>query len=101
MANQNEYDLELEEELELKEPKKYKVFLLNDDYSTMDFVIDVLIKIFRKSLEESEVIMLNIHNNGKEVCGVYTNEIAATKVAQVKTQARDKGFPLRAIMEEE
>ncbi len=101
MANQNEYDLELDEELELEEPKKFKVFLLNDDYSTMDFVIDVLLKIFRKSLEESEIIMLNIHNNGKEICGVYTNEIASTKVAQVKTIAREKGFPLRAIMEEE
>lgn len=97
----NEYELEVEEELELEEPKKYKVFLLNDDYSTMDFVIDVLLKIFRKSLDESEKIMLNIHNNGKEVCGVYTYEIAATKVAQVKTIAREKGFPLKAVMEEE
>jgi len=97
----NEYELEVDEELELEEPKKYKVFLLNDDYSTMDFVIDVLLKIFRKSLDESEKIMLNIHNNGKEVCGVYTYEIAATKVAQVKTIAREKGFPLKAVMEEE
>lgn len=97
----NEYEIELEDELELEEPKKFKVFLLNDDYSTMDFVIDVLLNIFRKSLEESEKIMLNIHNNGKEVCGVYTYEIAATKVAQVKTIAREKGFPLRAAMEEE
>jgi len=97
----NEHEIELEEELELEEPKKYKVFLLNDDYSTMDFVIDVLLKIFRKSLDESEIIMLNIHNNGKEVCGVYTYEIASTKVAQVKTIAREKGFPLKAVMEEE
>ena len=97
----NEFEFELEEELELEEPKKYKVFLLNDDYSTMDFVIDILLKIFRKSLEESEIIMLNIHNNGKEVCGVYTYEIAATKVAQVKTIAREKGYPLKAVMEEE
>lgn len=97
----NEYEIEVEEELKLEEPKKYKVFLLNDDYSTMDFVIDVLLKIFRKTLDESEIIMLNIHNNGKEVCGVYTYEIAATKVAQVKTIAREKGFPLKAVMEEE
>lgn len=97
----HEIEFELQDSTEVEEPKKYKVLLLNDDYSTMDFVIDVLLKIFRKSLEESEVIMLNIHNNGKEVCGVYTNEIAATKIAQVKTIAREKGFPLRAIMEEE
>lgn len=97
----NEIEIELDDELDLQEPKKYKVFLLNDDYSTMDFVIDILVKVFRKSLDESSTIMLNIHNNGREVCGVYTHEIAATKVAQVKTLAREKGFPLKAVMEEE
>ena len=97
----NEIEIELDDELDLQEPKKYKVFLLNDDYSTMDFVIDILVKVFRKSLDESSNIMLNIHNNGREVCGVYTHEIAATKVGQVKTMAREKGFPLKAVMEEE
>jgi ATP-dependent Clp protease adaptor protein ClpS len=67
----------------------------------MDFVIDVLVKVFKKTVDESSAIMLNIHNNGREVCGVYTHEIASTKVAQVKTMAREKGFPLKAIMEEE
>ena len=97
----NEIEIELEDELDLQEPKKYKVFLLNDDYSTMDFVIEILVKVFRKSVDESSVIMLNIHNNGREVCGVYTYEIAATKVNQVKSMAREKGFPLKAVMEEE
>ena len=97
----NEIEIELNDDLELEEPKKYSVFLLNDDYSTMDFVIDVLVKVFRKSVDEAAQIMMNIHNNGKELCGVYTYEIAATKVAQVKTMAREKGFPLKAIMEEE
>lgn len=97
----NEIEIQLDDELDLQEPKKYKVFLLNDDYSTMDFVIDVLVKVFRKSLDESSVIMLNIHNNGREVCGIYTHEIAATKVGQVKSMAREKGFPLKAVMEEE
>ena len=97
----NEIEIELEDELDLQEPKKYKVFLLNDDYSTMDFVIDILTRIFRKSTDEASTIMLNIHNNGREVCGVYTHEIAATKVAQVKTISREKGFPLKAVMEEE
>ena len=68
----NEIDIQLDDELDLQEPKKYKVFLLNDDYSTMDFVIDVLVKVFRKSLDESSAIMLNIHNNGREICGVVT-----------------------------
>ncbi|MBL3520116.1 ATP-dependent Clp protease adapter ClpS [Aliarcobacter lanthieri] len=97
----NEIEVELSDEIELQEPKKYNVFLLNDDYSTMDFVIDVLIKVFRKNLNEAEAIMLSVHNNGKGLCGVYTYEIASTKVAQVKTMARDKGFPLKAVMEEE
>ncbi|WP_418185803.1 ATP-dependent Clp protease adaptor ClpS [Aliarcobacter vitoriensis] len=97
----NEIEIELSDEIELQEPKKYNVFLLNDDYSTMDFVIDVLIKVFRKNLNEAESIMLSVHNNGKGLCGVYTYEIASTKVAQVKTMGRDKGFPLKAVMEEE
>ncbi|MDX4011549.1 ATP-dependent Clp protease adaptor ClpS [Aliarcobacter skirrowii] len=97
----NEIEIELNEDLEVEEPKKYNVFLLNDDYSTMDFVIDVLVKVFRKTNSEAETIMLNIHNNGKGLCGVYSFEIATTKVAQVKTMAREKGFPLKAVMEEE
>ena len=95
------YEYDLDNELELEEPKKYKVLLLNDDFSTMDFVIEILTNVFRKSLEESETIMLNIHNNGKEICGVYTKEIAFTKVAQVKSMARKAKFPLKAIAEEE
>jgi ATP-dependent Clp protease adaptor protein ClpS len=97
----NEIEIELNDDLDLQEPKKYKVFLLNDDFSTMDFVIDVLVKVFRKSIDEASVIMLNIHNNGRELCGVYSHEIALTKVAQVKAMAREQGFPLKAVMEEE
>ena len=97
----NEIEIELEDDLDLQEPKKYKVFLLNDDFSTMDFVIDVLVRVFRKTVDEASIIMLNIHNNGKDLCGVYTYEIATTKVAQVKSMAREKGFPLKAMMEEE
>ena len=95
------YEYELEDELDLDEPKKYKVILLNDDFSTMDFVIEVLTKVFRKSQSESETIMLNIHNKGREVCGIYTQEIALTKVGQVKTMARKAKFPLKAIAQEE
>lgn len=97
----NEIEIELDDDIDLQEPKKYKVFLLNDDFSTMDFVIDVLVRVFRKSVDEATVIMMNIHNKGKELCGTYTYEIASTKVAQVKSMAREKGFPLKAIMEEE
>lgn len=95
------HEYEIEEELELEEPKKYNVLLLNDDYSTMDFVIEVLTNIFRKTQEEAATIMLNIHNNGKEICGTFTKEIALTKVAQVKSMSRKSDFPLKAIAQEE
>lgn len=95
------FEYKIEDELDLEEPKKYKVFLLNDDFSTMDFVIDILIKVFRKSPNEAHAIMLSVHNNGKALCGVYTKEIAFTKVAQVKTAARAANFPLKAIAQEE
>jgi len=96
-----EVEFDIEEEIQLEEPKKYKVLLLNDDYSTMDFVIEVLTKIFKKTQDEATAIMLKVHKNGKAVCGVYIHEIAATKVAQVKANARKAQFPLKAILEEE
>lgn len=95
------FEVELDEQVEVTEPKKVKVLLLNDNHSTMDFVIDILTSIFRKDLPAAQQIMLNIHNNGKEVCGIYTHEIVSTKVAQVRTLAKKQGFPLKAVMEEE
>ena len=94
-------DLELFEETKIKHPKKYKVLLLNDDYTSMEFVIDILITIFHKSYAQAEAVMLEVHQKDKGICGVYTHEIAETKVMQVHKKARDSGFPLRAEMEEE
>lgn len=94
-------DLEIINEISLKYPKKYKVLILNDDYTSMEFVIDVLMSIFHKSYQEAEAVMLEVHKKEKGVCGVYTHEIAETKVMQVHKRARDSGFPLRAEMEEE
>jgi len=94
-------DLELLEEVKVKHPKKYKVFILNDDYTSMDFVVDVLMSIFHKSYEQAENIMLEVHKKDRGLCGVYTHEIAETKVMQVIKKAKDSGFPLRATMEEE
>ena len=94
-------DLELYNEVKLKYPKKYKVFLLNDDYTSMDFVVDILMTIFHKSYNQAENIMLEIHKKERGLCGVYTHEIAETKVMQVHKKAKDNGFPLRAVMEEE
>ncbi|MBN2896697.1 MAG: ATP-dependent Clp protease adaptor ClpS [Campylobacterales bacterium] len=78
----------------------YKVVMLNDDYTSMDFVIDILMSIFHKSYQEAEAIMLDIHKKNRGVCGVYTYEVAETKVAQVSRLAREQGFPLKAVIEE-
>ena len=94
-------DYELLDEVSIKHPKKYKVFILNDDYTSMDFVVDILISIFHKSYQEAENIMLEVHKKDRGLCGVYTHEIAETKVMQVSKKAKDSGFPLKAVMEEE
>ncbi|WP_428738901.1 ATP-dependent Clp protease adapter ClpS [Sulfurimonas sp.] len=92
---------EVSEDLKLKHPKKYKVYLLNDDYTTMEFVIDILMGIFHKTYEQAQDIMLEVHKKERGLCGVYTHEIAETKVMQVTTKAKENGFPLKATMEEE
>jgi len=89
------------ERQETKEPPMYRVILLNDDYTTMDFVIHVLEAIFYKSPAEATRIMLDVHKRGAGVCGVYTREIAETKVAAVHELAVNHQFPLRCTMEKE
>jgi len=98
---ENDLEHELSIDIEVKKPKMYKVLLLNDDYTSMEFVVSTLINIFRKSEENAYAIMLRIHNEGSGLCGVYTHEIAETKVAQVLNSAKKSKFPLRAVMEEE
>ncbi len=85
----------------LDTPRMYKVILHNDHYTSMDFVIKVLIEIFHKNNLEAQRIMINIHEKGKGLCGIYTYEIAATKVEQVTKLARAHEFPLLATLEEE
>jgi len=84
-----------------KKPELYKVLLLNDDYTTMDFVVEVLETIFNKPPAEAYRIMMAVHIQGKGLCGVYPHEVAETKVAAVIDQARENGFPLLAVMEPE
>ena len=84
---------------EVKEPSLYKVFLINDDFTPMDFVTDVLIAVFQKSQEQATQIMLAIHNQGKGVAGIYPFSIAETKVNQVTEKARSQDHPLECIME--
>jgi len=85
---------------EKKEPTLYKVVLLNDDYTTMEFVIHVLEEVFQKSPAESYQIMMHVHVNGRGIAGVYPWEVAETKAETVIAMARDAGFPLKAITEE-
>ena len=82
-------------------PPMYKVILHNDDYTTMEFVVEILITVFGKSLEKATQIMLNVHNRGKAICGIYPREIAETKVETVHNLASGKGFPLKSTMEKE
>ena len=84
----------------LHEPPLYKVLLYNDNYTTMEFVVGVLMDIFRKNAEEATAIMLAVHKSGLGLCGVYPLEIAETKVMQVRKRARGFGFPLRCTLEE-
>ena len=86
---------------EVKRPKKYKVMLHNDDYTTMDFVILVLKKFFGKTQEQAMGIMLKVHHEGKGLCGVYTFEVAETKSQKVVAYARQSGHPLKCTIEEE
>ena len=83
-----------------KRPKLYRVILHNDDYTTMEFVIEVLETIFLKSPAEAFRIMMSVHTRGHGVCGAYSYEVAETKVGQVHDRAREQGYPLRASMEE-
>jgi ATP-dependent Clp protease adaptor protein ClpS len=91
---------EADVEDEVREPRQYKVLLHNDDYTSMDFVIHVLKKVFRKSDTEARTIMLKVHHQGVGTCGVFTLEVAETKVNLVQQMARREGFPLKCTMEE-
>ncbi|WP_319759634.1 ATP-dependent Clp protease adapter ClpS [Maridesulfovibrio sp.] len=93
-----ESDVLLEDDL--KEPRKFRVLLHNDDYTSMEFVVAVLMQVFRKTEEESTKIMLQVHNDGVGVCGVYTAEVAETRVEMVKQLAQQAGYPLKCTIEE-
>lgn len=80
-------------------PKKFKVLLHNDDYTTMEFVVHVIKKFFNRSSQEAEEIMMTIHTKGVGVCGIYTYEIAETKVSQVRKYSKTNGHPLKCSSE--
>lgn len=98
---QSDENVAEKEKLKTEEPSLYRVILLNDDYTTMEFVIHVLETVFHKPLPEATRIMLNVHKKGAGLCGVYTREIAETKVVEVHAMAAENQFPLKCTMEKE
>ncbi len=101
MGAREDGDVLTKKKSKTKKPKLFKVVFLNDDYTTMEFVIQVLESIFHRSPAEAAAIMLRIHNNGSGVAGVYTKEVAETKIEQTMGWARREGHPLMLSMEPE
>jgi ATP-dependent Clp protease adaptor protein ClpS len=106
MANDQQFifglgaEPQIKEKNDLRSPHLYRVILHNDHFTTMDFVVDILVKIFHRPLREANRIMLDVHRRGSGVCGVYSFDIARTKISQVLTLAREKEFPLQCTLEE-
>ena len=101
MANRQREEAVLEaKKAKVKPPPMFKVLLLNDDYTPMDFVVIVLQRIFALSREKATQVMLKVHKEGIGVCGVYPRDVAATKVEQVKSYAKQHQHPLQCVMEE-
>lgn len=96
-------DVKIDEKIKQKinEPKRWKVIFLNDDYTPMDFVIEILTMIFKHNQETAKQITMEIHNTGSGIAGVYVFDIAEVKAVEVTTLARSQGFPLQVKMEEE
>lgn len=88
------------DEVKIKKPKNYKVVMYNDDYTTMEFVINILVNVFNKNLVEAEKIMIDVHKRGKGVAGIYSYDIAITKVSTAMSMAKEEGFPFKLTVEE-
>ena len=101
--SQVDLDVKIDEKISdvITEPGKYKVIMLNDERTPMDFVVNILMLIFKQSEETAKKIMLTIHTDGSAVVGIYTYEIAEQKSVEATTLSRDSGFPLSVKMEKE
>ncbi len=89
------------ERIELREPRRYKVIIYNDDFTTMEFVVKILSEVFFKSQEEAEALMLQVHHSDKAVVGIYSYDVATSKVRKATKMAREENFPLRLSVEPE
>ncbi len=87
--------------IKIRKPKMYKVIIYNDDYTTMEFVVKILMGIFKKTPIEATKIMYDVHRSGIGIAGIYSYDIAATKTVQAMNEAEESGFPLKFSMEEE
>jgi len=95
-----EGDIKLDPDTVLQEPKMYRVILHNDHYTTMEFVVEILMVVFHKPAAEATKVMLDVHKKGAGICGVYTYDIATTKVSVVHNMAKRREFPLKCSLEE-
>lgn len=84
----------------LKEPKQYNVIMINDDFTTMEFVVEILVEVFHKDELTAQALMMNVHKNGQAVVGKYPYDIAVTKVRIALDRAKEQGFPFRMTVEE-
>ena len=89
------------QKIDLKEPRRYKVIIYNDDFTTMDFVVMILKQVFFKSEEEAQALMLQVHHSDKAVVGIYSYDIAVSKANKATSMARENGYPLRLTIEKE
>ncbi len=88
-------------EPQLQRPPMFRIIMLNDDFTPMDFVIDILIRLFHKTPETASQLMLQVHMQGSAVCGIYPRDIAETKLQQVENAGRNEGYPLKCVMEKD
>jgi ATP-dependent Clp protease adaptor protein ClpS len=95
----NGTDLAAKKKRKVAEPEEFRVIMLNDDYTTMDFVVEILMVIFHKSADDAARIMMDIHRTGRGIAGIYPFDIARTKAEQAHTIARQHEFPLRCLVE--
>ena len=89
------------DEPQLQRPPMFRIIMLNDDFTPMEFVIDLLVHFFQKSPETANQLMLQVHNQGSAVCGIYPHDIAESKMSRVEMMSKNQGHPLRCVMEQD
>jgi ATP-dependent Clp protease adaptor protein ClpS len=95
----DEYDVFQEVQSEIRLPKLYQVVLLNDDYTPMEFVVQILQSFFHMQVEKAKQLMLEVHNKGQAICGIFSYDVAETKVLQINDYSRNHDYPLLCILE--